>query len=757
MSMFLPQPQEFRVLPESFTASPRLAGFISAWKGDDATLDCLHAPLETFAGRAVEFQETDLPGAPGCTLVIANDAPSARRLAETAVALMCETVKTLRLCIDGGNMSEPMDGMGKPEAPAEGIQDKPEAYTLCIRPEGIAISGADRAGLFHGVQTLRQALDGHSGSCACLNVRDFPSQRLRGIHFDMKYTFYRIETLLEHLRNMAAMKLNCALFEYEDKFPYQRHPEIVDQAQAFTPEQIDLLRRTAARLHIQIIPLVQTLGHLEFALRHEELADLRETPDGYTMMCPNNPKAVRFVQDLIEEMIEAHPDAKIMHIGGDETSLLGACPTCKKVADEHGPVHIWVEHYRQIVQFTLNKGVRPILWDDIVRRDASKAERLPREAILSYWIYETVRERHGQRAIPKALEQHYSCAGKRPDELPDTLSTYPHYDYYRHLGFDVIAVPCFNVGTLVPCFELTNLNAATWAEKNNLCGGMGMINSAWACYMMHPDAGWYGYAQTADITWWWPSVNRLDLDARFGATFYGIPTPEIAECLAALSVGVGFPSKLKRPLSLLSHAYMENVIHFEGNMEMRQKLGQAVTFRSKPGRPIGQAGVLDPHNHLLRKLELIEEDGLRNEVRRQLDYAEPLMSSVLRRLEAVAPLARRHGEVIDLLIMQAAMKGMRCRHWRFFLDAYVARADEVSPDTRKRAAALLEQENALRERFDRTFRAKLCDDDTDIIVDRMFSGERQFLSDLAAGKPIPVSRRTRFADMADKAEDIRDI
>ncbi len=746
MVTFLPKPQEFSYLAESLKPSAALNGYLSPWSGEDATLEFLTPALAGFLGREPAIHATALPGNPGCVFALAADAEVAAGLARQAVAQMGAPVKTLRLCLDGGNMSEAMDGMGKVQAPEGGIAGLAEAYTLVVNASGMAVAGTDRAGLFYGVQTLIQALRGAEGACPGLLVRDFPSQAWRGIHFDMKYDFYRVETIREQLRILAGLKMNCALFEYEDKFPYRRHPEIVDRKKALTPAEVEDLRRLAARLHIRIVPLIQTLGHLEFALKLKSKAHLREVPDGYSQMCPVKPEAQQFVRDMVDEVLAAHPDAKFLHLGADETALLGRCPECKEFADRHGAVRIWVDHYAKLCQYVLDKGVRPILWEDIPRRDAALAERLPKGIVLTYWIYETVRERHGAREIPQALADFYGCAGKRPAELPDTLSTYPHYDYYRRLGFDIIAVPCYNVGTLVPCFEIATRNTSTWAEKNVLCGGMGMINSSWACFLMHPDACWYGVAQTADNTWWWPSINRLDFDARFGGAFFGLPTPEIAECLAAISVGVGFPSKLKRPLSLLSFAYMENVIYFEGNMEMRQKMGGASAMNR-----------LDMHNHLLRKLELIEEDKLQGEIRRQLDYAEAITGSALRRLKAVRPRVTCRRDLVDLFITLGELKHTRCAHWRFFLEVFAQRATPPDEGVRRAAGELLARENALRRKFFRFFNAKVCAADARHVTALHFDGERRFLSDLAAGHPVPSSYRTDFAKMADKAQDVKDF
>ena len=81
------------------------------------------------------------------------------------------------------------------------------------------------------------------------------------------------------LKDCAEAGLNCLLVEYEAMFPYKgEHSRISCQA-AFTRQEIEKFKAEAAALGIQIIPLVQTLGHVYHILSHKEYAALREVPE----------------------------------------------------------------------------------------------------------------------------------------------------------------------------------------------------------------------------------------------------------------------------------------------------------------------------------------------------------------------------------------------------------------------------------------------------------------------------------------------
>ena len=67
------------------------------------------------------------------------------------------------------------------------------------------------------------------------------------------------------------------LIEYEDKFPFRTHPELAHPKHALSLSQLEELKRTAHEHFIEIIPLQQSFGHLEYVLRHEAWRHLRET------------------------------------------------------------------------------------------------------------------------------------------------------------------------------------------------------------------------------------------------------------------------------------------------------------------------------------------------------------------------------------------------------------------------------------------------------------------------------------------------
>jgi hypothetical protein len=422
-----------------------------------------------------------------------------------------------------------------------------------------------------------------------------------------------------------------------------------------------------------------------------------------------------------------HTDAPYFFIGGDETEFLGECPRCATVAAERGAVNLYLDHILKVVRHVMDKGKRPVLWDDIVRRDAARAERLPREVILAHWIYETVRERHGERKLPPALEEFYQTEGKRPALWPDTLSAYPHHDFYRQLGFDVLAVPCFNHGTLVPNYPVAVWNTNTWAEKNVVCDGMGLINSQWASFRTPMETAWYGLAVTAEATWNWPNADMFNLETRFTRAWFGIEGADLVTVMNQVSEGVGFPSSFKRPLNLLHYAYMDCVIHYAGNMRERQRKGAVIAD-------------LDLLYVLKMKLEALEKEGLLGEVRQRLDRVEALMLDALPKLADALAHARREKACLRLYQRSAEFKLWRIQLARLLLDVFAHRNDDGGP-RRAEIEQALRTEEQMRRMMRRAYAGFLHPKEMAGEMRAMFDGEKALLGDLlAAGYRPPVRR-----------------
>lgn len=80
---------------------------------------------------------------------------------------------------------------------------------------------------------------------------------------------------------------------------------------------------------LEVIPLVQTFGHLEFILKLPEFQHLRELSAFPQEICPSNPDSFQvLIRELIQQVMAIHQAAKWLHIGCDEVFHLAVCERC---------------------------------------------------------------------------------------------------------------------------------------------------------------------------------------------------------------------------------------------------------------------------------------------------------------------------------------------------------------------------------------------------------------------------------------------
>ena len=254
---------------------------------------------------------------------------------------------------------------------------------------------------------------------------------IRGVHLDLKGLPPTPARLLQLPELFAAAGFNAILIEWEDAFPWEAD-ERFRSPTAYSPAVIERFHARARELGLQIIPLVQCLGHMETPLRHEKYAPLRELPDHCDGLNPLAPGARRLVERMIDDVLRRGGPLTHFHLGGDEAWTFGQHPDTKSFIAKHGKAALYLHHVEPLCEMLLSRGIRPILWHDMMLDwDAAALSRLAEKADLIIWSYRgrpdaTVIERFAAVAGAAAVGARLwgACAFKGADsrgdgELPD--------------------------------------------------------------------------------------------------------------------------------------------------------------------------------------------------------------------------------------------------------------------------------------------------------------------------------------------------
>jgi hypothetical protein len=210
------------------------------------------------------------------------------------------------------------------------------------------------------------------------------SDRLFAYHVDLKRAMWRLDYLAGFVRRLKRWGFNAVVLEMEDKFRFSRHPAIV-HSDAPTHEEWRTWARDCRRQGVDVIPLVQTLGHLEFALNRPEYAHLREAPGLVHHVDVTNPAARPFVLDLVREALEVFEPERFLHVGGDETWELAKSKRLKPWLNRRG--ELYLRHLLPVFAEVRRQGLRPMLWHDMVVSHPEILPRIPKDVVMVHWDY----------------------------------------------------------------------------------------------------------------------------------------------------------------------------------------------------------------------------------------------------------------------------------------------------------------------------------------------------------------------------------
>lgn len=343
-----------------------------------------------------------------------------------------------------------------------------EGYVLEIRPEQVLVCGYDEPGLFYGLQTLRQLgkigeFDEIAFSGAA--IEDWPDFAFRGIHLLADNHALAWHKELIH-SVFAPLKINTLVLECEYA-RWDSHPEIAPEW-AMTKAEMRELRDSARAHFIDVIPLIQTLGHCGWMFYNGQHLDLAEDPELPYAYCVSNPATYKLVFEVLTEAIDLF-QPKYLHIGHDEVHHRGRYPYCRSCR-RYSPASLLLRDVEKLHGFLAERQVRTMMWGDLLLRpgeapdaahggephDFARArERLPRDVIICDWHY-------------------------------GTFEQYPSLSLFKSEGFDVIGACWFNPQ-----------NIARLSRAARQAQAWGLLQTTWTGYDGNRTAPLQHYDQLA--------------------------------------------------------------------------------------------------------------------------------------------------------------------------------------------------------------------------------------------------------------------
>ncbi len=226
-----------------------------------------------------------------------------------------------------------------------------EGYILNIDEKKIILEAYQAAGLFRGIQTIRQLLPAKIESkelqtgpweIASGTIEDAPQYAFRGAMLDVCRHFFGVEDVKRFIDLIAAYKMNILHLHLTDdqgwRIEIKSWPNLTAHGAStqvgggkggfYTQDEYAEIVKYAQDHYITVIPEIDMPGHTNAALAsYAELNADNKTRElytgtdvGFSTLATDKAITYKFIDDVIRELTALTPGPYI-HIGGDESHV----------------------------------------------------------------------------------------------------------------------------------------------------------------------------------------------------------------------------------------------------------------------------------------------------------------------------------------------------------------------------------------------------------------------------------------------------
>ena len=293
--------------------------------------------------------------------------------------------------------AEKVPGPGNIYLSLSGTETKPgdESYELSITKKMVLLSAGSPAGLFRGVQTIRQLLPANielstkqegEWKIAAGTISDYPDYGYRGAMLDVARHFFSVDDVKRYINLIAYYKMNALHLHLSDdqgwRIEIKSWPNLAIKGGSsevgggpggyYTQEQYADIVQYANDQYITIIPEIDMPGHTNAILAsYPELNCSGKATElysgievGFSTLCIDKEITYKFVNDVIRELA-ALTTGPYIHIGGDESHVT-------KKED-------YIPFVKRVQDIVLANGKQVMGWDEI-----SLSELNP-NTVAQYW------------------------------------------------------------------------------------------------------------------------------------------------------------------------------------------------------------------------------------------------------------------------------------------------------------------------------------------------------------------------------------
>ena len=218
-----------------------------------------------------------------------------------------------------------------------------------------------------------------------------PFAPLRSFQWDPARQVERLDWLLAQLPRYADWGYQQLHLHLEDAVEFPSLPGVA-RRDAYSYRQFARLVDEATRVGIQVVPIVNLLGHTQYLVKVPELRDLNElraddgSPFPGGQICPLHPRTMEIAEKLLRDMAPFCTAGRV-HVGLDESFQLGRHPLSRAEIARVGLAGHFAAHVRRLHALSRSLGLRMGMWADMLYFLPVAIPLLPTDIIAYEWYY----------------------------------------------------------------------------------------------------------------------------------------------------------------------------------------------------------------------------------------------------------------------------------------------------------------------------------------------------------------------------------
>lgn len=398
-----------------------------------------------------------------------------------------------------------------------------QEYSIDIEENGITVIGGDGAGVLYGVQTLCQIIEQSGGCLSCVQITDKPDLMHRGYYLDeTRGRVMKLDYLKETVDLLCRYKINEFQLYIEQTYMFRGISEMWRDETPLMPEEIMELDSYCRERNIELIPSLASFGHLYTLLSTKTYGDMCELPESVKLpfsfwdrmhhhtINVSDDRALPLIKGMLEEYMELFSSDQF-NICADETFDLGKGKS-KALAEEKGLHRIYIDYVKELCNFLVQKGKKPMFWGDVICNEPFLVQELPESITCLTWGYSPDVTEDTCRKMAETGVRQYLCPGVAGwDQWMNRIE-----DSYKNI-----------------------VKMCNFAEKYH---AVGILNTDWGDFghINQPRFSTPGIIYGAAFSWNREEIPYEEMNRRISKLEYGDSTERIVALMAEISQHIKF-------------------------------------------------------------------------------------------------------------------------------------------------------------------------------------------------------------------------